>query len=140
MKRRITPEQLQELTDEQKVKLKEWWKPEKFDIYFNINSHCSRIVLYSTIGPHGLPVIFHEGNTVMSGQFDYTKLCLPLLDIGQMIELLTDWAYTERKCERSLEIEYLPSVNKWEFNMPYISETGKQELVDELWEKVKEVL
>jgi hypothetical protein len=35
MKRRITPEQLAELTEEQKDRLREWWKPEVGDFYYN---------------------------------------------------------------------------------------------------------
>lgn len=71
MKRRITVEQLNELTDEQKQKLRDWWSiPNYGDFYTdtNLGEGC-------WMDPDRKPV-----QTINN--------CLPLLDIGQMIELL----------------------------------------------------
>jgi hypothetical protein len=139
VKRRITPEQLQELTEEQKVKLREWWRPERLDAYYNENSHWYRAVLYSGIGPHDLQVIYHEGSTAMDAQFDYLKLCIPLLDMGQMVEFLQDNDNNIRYDpfeENSIQIF---KNGEWGRNSHYVSLLNK-DICDTLWKAVKAVL
>jgi hypothetical protein len=87
MKRRLTVEQLNELTSEQKDHLREQWIPEKYDICL-----CGDLT--------GIVIIFHVESQEIGGVFDnyiwlsdegeYTTKdnLLPLLDIGQMMELL----------------------------------------------------
>jgi hypothetical protein len=70
MKRRIIVDQLNELSEEQKVKLREWWKPEAGDFYY---SPCND----GTYQPYGC-YIYHN-----DGVERYKPL--PALDIGQMI-------------------------------------------------------
>jgi len=78
MKRRITPEQLQELTDKQKQKLMEWWKPKEGD-WYEI--------------PIKTPIEERKEDHKADWQIKYKEIGsdhIPLLDISQMIELLED--------------------------------------------------
>jgi hypothetical protein len=115
MKRRITPEQLAELTEEQKDRLREWWKPEIGDlnVFFENQKENVRIVLYA---PH------RQG------------LYLPLLDIGQCIDLLDNFV-------RQIDI-YQIKEKTWTVvdAEGEVFECGHKELIDALWEAVKSVL
>ncbi len=78
MKRRITVDQLQELTPEQRQKLRGLWQPTRYDI------------AVSTIDGS-----FFEANVDWLENFrdsEAKELFLPLLSIGKMIELLQDKA------------------------------------------------
>lgn len=108
MKRRITVEQLSELTDEQEEKLRSLWIPQTGDIYFRMD--------YTYDSP------------LLCEEYDYVKVdkeknsCLPLLDIGQMIEIL-----------HNNEIPFNPPIDisdKFEID----------NLCDALWEAVKTLL
>jgi hypothetical protein len=110
MKQRITVEQLQELTEEQQQKLREWWEPQDGDMFFRNNR-----IQICDIGYH------HDKDE-----------CLPLLDIGQMIELLLD------KCGKNLNIYQCKNFNT--ITVTTFKEYFAQELCDSLWEAVKEVL
>lgn len=132
MKQRITAKQFQELTEEQKQRLREWWKPEVGDIavirdgylshgqiciidnYIKEYNDCSFIVPSSGYGSHD------------------KEAFEPLLSIGQMIELLSanKDVFDIGKC-----------YSLYSFR-PYGEQTTKQdkELCDTLWEAVKRLL
>ena len=74
MKRRIDITQLQELTDEQKQKLREWWKPQEGDFYYCIKNNHTYLQMMD-LECLGL---------------DIKNKYLPILDISQMIELLLE--------------------------------------------------
>jgi hypothetical protein len=86
MKQRITPEQLNELTDEQKEKLRELWKDDRFSNGFG---DC-----YLEITPRSgeNTKVWFSGRTQdlehWIGQIPNKNYDLPLLSIGQMIEIL----------------------------------------------------
>lgn len=69
MKQHITVEQLKELTEEQKQRLKDWWKPGAGDFYVVWDDHVAL-------------------TTKESKEYINKENCTPLLSIGQMIELL----------------------------------------------------
>jgi hypothetical protein len=109
MKQRITIDQLQELTEEQQQRLEEWWKPEEGDLVYN--------------------KFFNE----------FKQEELPLLDIGQMIELLRD---TRPK----VNIYFSGSLGN-EITIPFdkipslVSAIAKEsDICDCLWSAVKQVL
>jgi hypothetical protein len=126
MKRRITPEQLQELTEEQKQRLREWWKPEIGDIIMSLRFPDNK---EKQINPQCL-------KTDDNGKW-LTDEHLPLFSIGQMIELL------ESK-DQCLNITKRTDLEGWgyEIQLRHIGyckfSTG--ELVDALWQAVKAVL
>jgi len=111
MKRRITTEQLNELTNEQKQKLKRWWKPETGDYYTAKNS-----------------IMFYNKDTDNEFEMGHMleKDALPLLDIGQMIELL---GIKLVSC-----VQYVTPCWQAHFNA---KEYVMSELCDALWEAVK---
>lgn len=72
MKQNITIEQLNELSDKGKEKLREWWKPKEGDL-----TDCG--------------TYYYDGEYVFfENKMDGNQKCYPLLSIGQMIEFLDD--------------------------------------------------
>jgi hypothetical protein len=110
MKRRINPEQLQELTEEQQQRLREWWELTAWDVIAVYETECTCRI-----------------SNVLEETMKTTKnKCLPLLDIGQMIELLND-------AEQSSKIfKIMRRVDDCIIDI--------QELCDALWQAVKQVL
>jgi len=120
MKQRITPEQLQELTEEQKQKLREWWQPHFGDVLNSLN--CDEVVFVYADGRGRL-------NFDSDGyEWDIKENCLPFLPIGKMIEIL-------QSKDISLQ-DILFDVN-YEHDIVPIYEG---ELCDALWQAVKAVL
>ncbi len=78
MKQTITVDQLNQLSDSGKQKLREWWNPEAFDLYVDTKANELTIVLPRMGGllNGDVPVVIKPDNG------------LPLLSIGQMIEFL----------------------------------------------------
>ena len=139
-KRRITTEQLNELTEEQKVKLRKSWKPQEGDKFILLCCHCNKSCIKIKYVHH----VDQYGICLMNDNLYADKEdCLPLLDIGQMIELL------ESKGVR-LDI-YMNIFNKWlirDLNKPlnendesqFLGDEPQGELVDAFFEACKEVL
>ena len=122
MKQHITPEQLQELTDEQRERLRGWWEPE----LYQLNRYGVKFYLES----------------LDEGYLREIRGCLPLLSVGQCIELLEEkdpgsWSIC---CSKSGGW-YITSSNLYAPKY-YIADGGKDfvELIDALWQAVKEVL
>jgi hypothetical protein len=121
MKQRIDESQLAELSDDQKQRLRDWWKPQIGDMF-------AWITYGSLVGPLG-PIVTHEfsDNTFFYGKGTdepeefHKNGCIPLLSIGQMMELLSDLGESYREV---LDGDY-----------DYITEA-----CDRLFEAVKRVL
>jgi hypothetical protein len=136
MKRRITIEQLRELTEGQKQKLIALWNPTGGDCLFvptetqHKNTDCDKIntINEDVIGCIGSfafdknELYYPEfGN---DNDFVFKKIdCLPLLDIGQMIELL-----------QRIDGDGLKT--KWYIPLAFID----HKLCDALWKAVKTML
>lgn len=139
MKQRITVEDLSELTELQKTKLRKW--------YFNQIEWDDDIVCVY-LPDEG---ITHYGKWDEQMQFDkagyigkvknYDREINPLLDIGQMIQLLNKktlqtYIFTKTNRERK-SIVYHDSIGYEHFN----TVAGESiELCDALWMAIKQVL
>jgi hypothetical protein len=110
MKQRITCEQLKELTEEQKQRLREWWKPQEHDIYVVWGD-------YVTAVGKGCESDINKEN------------CTPLLSIGQMIEIVANH-FKEVK----MPVVQIGDEVKTDFY------GAMMPLCDALWQAVKEVL
>lgn len=129
MKQRITPEQLRELTPEQQEMLREWWKPRELDVCVGSDDFIFSVGMvrekHTIKGKRDLWFWPAE-----EGSAPLTKAdCLPLLSIGQMIELI-----------------YVKSDMNWRSIGNIISEgwgyaldnaNKERELADTLWQMVK---
>lgn len=133
VKRRITPEQLQKLTEEQKQKLRNLWEPLEGDWF--------------------LSMLISKAQSLYSTSADPFECCvpdkdngdLPLLDIGQMIEML-------REEYPDLDLYVLTNyagtsvwkgIGKFDGYKAESDERigfDKNELCDALWEAVKQIL
>jgi hypothetical protein len=131
MKQRISVEGLKSLTPSQQEKLREWWKPQEGDIvYWQKWGGVETVIIRETkiLGLPNYDLAFNDGyNSSNKSQL------LPLLSIGQCIEILED---------KSLNLNNVFIDRKgwetviWEQNKSYRSE----ELIDALWEAVKSIL
>lgn len=109
MKQRISAEDLAELTPEQQERLREWWRPEVGD--------------YIVHDTQGIGCLFGDVDIM-----DKTHM-LPRLSIGQCIELLKDKDIaTLQKVMRKMAC----ALSDTEALAPI-------ELIDALWQAVKEV-
>lgn len=129
MKQRITVDQLKELSPEQQERLrerwKEWRKPEEGD-RFATPEH-----------EHFIGETDGMGGTFQL--YDY-KYALPLLSIGQLIQLL-------KEHDKCLSITHLMNYTDgknywcWQVELRHLNAWEKSyELVDALWEVLKEIL
>jgi hypothetical protein len=139
MKQHITVDQLNELSDKAKEKLRGWWKPEEFDLVLvrmdsvKENRHVDHIFTYSELSQVKKPEYIKKDN-------------LPLPSIGQMIEFLDDHDFLHDGTFENGTINKFEKFNsnlsgKGEFiGWGVMYEDSKPELCDALWEAVKQVL
>jgi len=128
VKQRITIEQLNELSDAQKQRLRELWKPQDGDFIYSAK--------------HGHPEFLEVAP--MRGYGDYLKnrdKSLPLLNIGQMIEILSEILLDISIVPKSL----LTDKKLWSITITFRETTfmksfEKSELCDALWQATKEIL
>lgn len=86
MRQRITVEQLNELIDEQKQKLREWWdkvEPQKYDVFYGFGE--VGVIDCVCEGQKDAPAVIMVCGYAASCT---TGTLLPLLSIGQMIEII----------------------------------------------------
>lgn len=106
MKQRISISQLNQLSDNQKRKLRNYWKPKFYKYVGSVVDFEDEI----TIDTEGTLY------TISFLKDEFMGITLPLLNIGQMIELLDD------------------------YNAPLIRVKTVNELCDFLWKEIKEIL
>jgi hypothetical protein len=111
MKQRITVEDLNQLTDEQKQRLRDWWKPESYDRYASETAT-------GELKPYG---VYHWCE---NPEIQVKDKRFPLISIGQMIELLLN-----REPRHGFDYDFAKC-----------SFTKDDEICDRLWNAVKEVL
>ena len=137
MKQRINAEQLQELSKEQKISLKEWCKPQFGDVLNSIK--CGEVVFIYANGQDRL-------NFDSDGyEWDIKENCLPLLSIGQMIEILQGKSeqittcYNEKGVELMVWTEFPKQIQHISGRLK-LSRYKADSYCDALWQAVKEVL
>jgi len=138
MKQRITIDQLQELTPEQQEKLRELWQPQYRETFLLNGKRIwttERNVKVKTVVRANLSrykVLQHGGNTLLLDN------CLPLLSIGQLLQLLEDSGRFEGLHKSDTDVEYKVYVaqNDSHGRNEYIK--SDSELVNALWQAVKE--
>lgn len=126
MKKRISTEQLQELSEEQKKRLREWWQPATGDCAVKDREE------FWVYGATRDTLTFAEVDWDFEMRIDCPKKdCLPSLSIGQCLELLKE--QDPQKLGRLFAEIIIPDFTvDWE---------GKEiELIDALWSAVKSVL
>jgi hypothetical protein len=113
MKRRITIDNIKELTPDRWVKLREWWKPEVGDMY--ITEIANGVYIWT-----GTPNDYDDDKKI------------PLLDISQMIEILE-----YKNCDIYFNQDCtIPLCSLKVDGRRYMY----REICDALWEAVKQVI
>ncbi len=136
MKQRINVEQLKQLTPQQQENLRkgwnpkegDWWKPAAVDSEELLVNHQKECCVGDHCG-------FGPLDEWFSG---LKELCLPLLSVGQCIELLES-EYPTLHINKHLPSGLQTWIEYDVFQQGLGSFRGK-ELIDALWEAVKEVL
>lgn len=156
MKQRITFEQLNELTEEQKARLRDWWKPARHDAFV---ADAGKQFQVKGDSKDPLSVMCSRPRRRSDGgyrpYFKYKSGCLPLLSIGQCIELLNgpdknnDYGLLGKiECRPFNNGKVLPGCVSWiihrvqQGTLEVIIFDGcySKELIDALWEAVKAIL
>lgn len=138
MKQHITVEQLNELSEKGKERLRKWWKPQDGDMVLFEGSRKGAVLYddgeYIEYDPVKKIACGHSG--LLSGKTFHTIMILP--SIGQMIEFLDEHKKHDIRINHQTTLEGL----RWEFayGNPYTYGGNFVELIDALWEAVKEVL
>jgi len=123
MKLRIEPVQLNELSDAQKQRLRELWEPKQFDVYINDSGETFVAALFDRDWSNSGGKIIR-----ITGGGNNKNNCLPLLSIGQLVEMI-------RK-KRTDYIDLIESYEGW-----YCGTSALEvELCDALWQAVKKIL
>jgi hypothetical protein len=133
MKQRILIDQLKELTKKQQNNLRAWWKPEVGDKVFITSTNYKGYDLFIT-------TIDNDKMYPGIAGWIFKSECLPLLTLGQMMELIVFLNYDQCKYESSFETVFHPSNKSWDVYGPYIEDEQPIELVDKLWKFIKKVL
>jgi hypothetical protein len=146
MKQRITPDQLRELTPSQQEKLREWWKPQEGDWVFNGNKeallHTDADTDWIMFGSY---TEVSKANSIKEAEPEIKSKCLPLLNIGQCIELLKTiqakqdvGTYISIECGHD-EDWFLGHEERTTDKVEYI-QYEDHELIDVLFEAIKSIL
>jgi len=146
VKQIIDAEQLRELTEGQKKKLREWWKPQFGDVLNSVKCGGWHLPKYDGSPTYYYPLRVRERVVgACGGCWDCEsviddgdnpavmpdKTSLPLLSVGQMIELLDNIFQKDKSIEH----------NKMQINInKTILWIGNSQLCDALWQAVKAVL
>ncbi len=142
MKQRISVDQLQELTPEQKERLREWWKPQEHDVF------AARLSGMTKESDFDVYEVMKDGEITAAldpydGHASFDKAeCLPLLSIGQCIEFLRESVVIGGEVDIRLITgpEWLVKFDKMWILGKKPNEYIDTELIDALWEAVKKVL
>ena len=158
MRQRIEPAQLNELSPEQKEALREWWKPQKSDIAVVVNPETelyerfrgielvvddmidckyNRIDFYASPSHYSTPTLYR--GVPMFHKQD----CLPLLSIGQMIEIIYDKTgdiNIESHIGGSSVVSSEGIYDKCQYCGAKVFTADPENICSALWEAVKEVL
>lgn len=132
MKQRITAEQLSELTTEQKEKLRELWVRDEGD--YGVTEGIEFIVTGEREDEDTGFIFLIGKKPFYQGEIWFNcEKCLPLLSIGQMVELLGD---------RIIHINNMFIDGGWEANVLHGNKSYRaKELCDAFWiTTIKEVL
>lgn len=134
MKQHITVGQLNELSDQRKEKLREWWNPTDTDLYFDTDIHqwgCDY---------DGVLKFDYVNKKVMGNPDDGWDAVYPALSIGQMIEFLHD---NDPETLVPLFNKLAYTIDDPNDDLTFDTEIDildVDKLCDALWEAVKEVL
>lgn len=135
MKQNITSEQLEELSPKAKEKLREWWKPQEHDLYFDGEINTWEQDMDGCIAFDDV-----KKATALGGDEkpEWDK-AYPLLSIGQMIEFLDEH-------KEIVDIQPAIHFTQKQGDGDFRTIIGKticwhnNELCDALWESVKQIL
>lgn len=152
MKQNITIDQLKELTQEQEAKLRDLWKPKQYNLVaytykYHEELETDRIIIKGLY--NGNPTKIEEVSD-MEGEYVFPKEnCLPILNIGQMIELLKQ--NDKYDCIPSMKHQHYNGDNFIDVGIctknnghisteNFINNVECNELCDALWEVIKMIL
>ncbi len=145
MKHRISVDDLWKLAPEQREKLWEWWQPKEEDIIYAMNVPFYGVLVETVYSIDKKGRLVCLGEDYDAGNVHEKDECLPLLSIGQMIELLegryneVSFGYNDSGCFWSVN-RGVRGVGNMLIERMGVTTTAADELCDALWEAVRETL
>lgn len=140
MKQHITVEQLNELTDEQKNKLRQLWKPQEGDFITSDKDDRIRIIgKDNRNNGFAIGLFPYCDDEIHACNTERLDKCFPLLSIGRMIELLESEYQTVYTSKHIPDGMFKTTVYKVFFKKDGCGFWGET-LCDALWEAVKTIL
>ncbi len=134
----ITVEQLNELTDEQKERLREWWEPSQGDLFIWTENKDKDIETLHKYDGYAHENLSWHSEPPIEWIEDDKKHALPLLSIGGCIELLQDRGVLLNITNIFARINRkLPG---WGVFNPKEFDMRSDELIVALWQATKKVL
>jgi hypothetical protein len=130
MRQRITKDQLLSLSEDQRKKLREWWKPEVGDHYIHWNDEFPDAFDENYVGDY---LEKEAGYAYYDSERYPEEHACPLLSIGQMIEFLDERERLGIYGELLLNGQMVRVRSRW-------LEYPPGQLCDTLWQAVKEIL
>ncbi len=128
-----------ELTDEQKKRLREWWEPKRGDMI--ISDKDSRVRIIGDPFDNHFATQFHPfADLLYATDLIPLRVCLPLLSIGQMIELVQNNKTPGETFQIGPPGGLINTWGVWYGVCHFPKKYENLELADALWQAVKEVL
>lgn len=152
VKQHITKEQLNELSEKAKKRLKKWWKINELDLLYFFDTQISKRISTEDCS------VECEAPSVGGVEDNFYGKVFPLLSIGQMIEFLDKRKKQKKEhlwFDDTTRLDYNDSetykeVRYWHVGRTWFAKKEKKmmlqawgsgyELCDALWEAVKEIL
>lgn len=140
MKQFIAIEQLNELSDKAKGKLREWWEPKAGDWFYGTygdrdvdNEYYDNFSIW-ILSPYPTDGGFYGASLNEEEDAAPDKNALPLLSIGQMIEFL------DTKVKPCYELRKIDLMWLIDITLDKFYQSKDYELCDALWEAIKYIL
>ena len=161
MKKNITVNQLNELSEKGKERLREWWKPKEGDwVYTTWREFGSKgefVIFEDKTDDDGLFIDYSNEDFYPNADSISENKLLPLLSIGQMIEFLDEhnnlYAINSpqkgelnkgdlqhKNDDKFWNDRDMANPYDWQVEKNSVGSFNSKELCDALWEAVKEIL
>jgi len=128
VEQRISVAQLDELTDEQKERLQEWWKPE-----------IGHWHIFKANGEWFSQLITNSDNVAIAKEYKHKYI--PLLSIGQCLELLADREPHLHCWQEGWEVRFIAAIEgEDDERIALLDSAVGEELITALWQAVKAIL
>jgi hypothetical protein len=141
MKQHITIEQLKELSEKGKERLRKWWEPKKYDLIVTHSDYLGKdgFQIGFFVSDYGYLNSGYRIDGEYTNGYREKNDCLPLLSIGQMIEFLEEHEFYNFLSIEKTGTNWTVWIEEADLTRDKVGRY-QSELCDALWEAVKLVI